>query len=80
MAELTARDVMTTDLVTVTRDLPVKDAARLMVEKNVGALPVVEDERLIGLVTEGDLIMQDVKVRFPTTIHQIGRASCRERV
>jgi CBS domain-containing protein len=69
MPELTARDVMTTDIVTVPPDLPVKEAARLMVERDVGALPVVEEGRLIGLVTEGDLIMQDVRVRFPTTIH-----------
>jgi CBS domain-containing protein len=69
MAQLTARDIMTTDVVTVSPGLPVKDAARLMVDRRLGALPVVEDGRLVGIVTEGDLIMQDVKVRFPTTIH-----------
>jgi CBS domain-containing protein len=70
MPELpTARDVMTRDLVSVPPDLSVKDAARLMVDRGVGALPVVEGDALVGLVTEGDLIMQDVRVRFPTTIH-----------
>jgi CBS domain-containing protein len=69
MPELTARDVMTTDIVSVAADMSVKDAARLMVERGVGALPVLEGDDLIGLVTEGDLIMQDVRVRFPTTIH-----------
>lgn len=68
MATLTARDVMTSDPVTVTPDLPVKDAARLMVDRKIGALPVVEDDKLVGLVTEGDLIMADVKVEFPTYI------------
>lgn len=66
---LTARDIMTPDPVTVRRALSVTDAARLMVERRVGALPVVEDDKLVGIVTEGDLIMQDVKIEFPTYIH-----------
>ena len=69
MADLTARDVMTADPVTVEPAMSVKEAARLMSERHVGALPVVDDSGLVGIVTEGDLIMQDVKVRFPTTIH-----------
>jgi CBS domain-containing protein len=69
MGELTARDIMTPDPVTVSRDLSVTDAARLMVERRVGALPVVEEGRLVGIVTEGDLIMRDVKVEFPTYLH-----------
>lgn len=69
MLPLTARDIMTADPVTVAPDLPVKEAARRMVGHGIGSLPVVEDGRLVGLVTEGDLIMADVKVEFPTYIH-----------
>lgn len=69
MAELTARDIMTPDPTTVAPDLSVTEAARIMVDKHVGALPVMEGIRLAGIVTEGDLIMQDVKVEFPTYIH-----------
>ena len=69
MAELTARDIMTPDPVTVTRELSVTDAARLMVERRIGALPVLDGDTLAGLVTEGDLIMRDVKVEFPTYLH-----------
>lgn len=69
MAELVARDIMTPDPMTVDGELSVTDAARLMVEKRIGALPVVENGRLVGIVTEGDLIMQDVKVEFPTYLH-----------
>lgn len=65
----TARDIMTPDPVTVTEDMPVRDAARLMAERGVGALPVLRDGSLVGIVTEGDLIMQDVRVQFPTYIH-----------
>jgi len=69
MADLTARDIMTPDPVSVSRDLSVTEAARIMVEQRIGALPVVEEGKLVGLVTEDDLIMQDVKVEFPTYIH-----------
>jgi CBS domain-containing protein len=61
-----ARDFMTPDPITVTKDVAVTQAARLMVDNKVGALPVVEDGKLVGIVTEGDLIMQDVKLEFPT--------------
>lgn len=71
MAELKAADIMTPDPVTVGEDMPVTDAARVMVERRVGALPVVDGERLVGLVSESDLIMQDVKVEFPTYIHLV---------
>jgi CBS domain-containing protein len=69
MADLTARDIMTSDPVTVARDLSVTDAARLMVDHRIGALPVLDEGALIGIVTEGDLIMRDVKVEFPTYLH-----------
>jgi CBS domain-containing protein len=73
MALQTAKDIMTPDPVTVTRDLPVTDAAHIMSEKRVGALPVLDaDGKLVGLVTEGDLIMQDAKVHFPTYLHLLG--------
>lgn len=72
MAELTARDIMTPDPVTVGPDTTVTDAAQIMTGKHVGALPVVEGGRMVGLVTESDLIMQDAKVHFPTYLSLLG--------
>jgi CBS domain-containing protein len=63
-----ARDFMTPDPVTVSKDASVTDAAKLMVTSAIGALPVVDGGKLIGIVTEGDLIMQDVKLEFPTYV------------
>jgi CBS domain-containing protein len=40
-----------------------------MVDRGIGALPVVDGERLVGLVTEGDLIVKDIKLEYPTYIH-----------
>jgi len=69
MAEFTAQDIMSKDIITVTPDTPVKEAAKIMSEKGVGGLPVIDKEKLVGLVTERDLIMQDVRLHFPTYLH-----------
>lgn len=66
MADKVARDIMSADPTTIGPDASVRDAAKLMMEKSVGSLPVVDGDALIGIVTEGDLIMQDVKLEFPT--------------
>ena len=53
---LPARTLMKGELVTTTPEAPIDLAARLMRERRIGALPVIEDSRLIGLVTEFDLV------------------------
>lgn len=68
MRSLTARDIMTPEPITVGSEMAVTEAARVMVDERIGALPVVDGDKLVGLVTEGDLIMQDVKLEFPTYI------------
>ena len=69
MADKTVRDIMTPDPVTVGSELSVTEAAKIMVERRIGALPVVDGDRLVGLVTEGDLIVKDIKLEYPTYIH-----------
>jgi len=52
-----ARDVMSTQVVTVTADTPVRDVANLMLSQHVSGVPVVGlDGRLRGIVSEGDLM------------------------
>lgn len=72
MAELGVRDVMTPDPITIAPQATVTEAAHLIVDNRVGALPVMEEGKLIGIVTEGDLILQDVKLEYPTYIHLLG--------
>ena len=63
------KDVMTEKLITFTPDTPVKEAAKTLSKAKIDGAPVVDaDGRLIGLVSEGDLIMQDVRLHFPTYI------------
>jgi acetoin utilization protein AcuB len=49
------RDVMTRDVKTLGPDALVAQAAQLMVEHKIGAVPVVEDHVVVGIVTESDL-------------------------
>jgi CBS domain-containing protein len=72
MSDLTARDIMTPDPITIGPEVSVTDAAHLMTTRHVGALPVVTGQKMVGLVTEGDLIMQDAKVHFPTYLSLLG--------
>jgi CBS domain-containing protein len=52
-----ARDIMTSPVVTVPPDLPVQEAAAVLVSHGFTALPVVDsDGGLIGIVTEADLV------------------------
>ena len=53
---LTVKDVMSTDLLTTTPDTPLIDAARLLMERKIGCLPVVSNERLVGILTESDFV------------------------
>lgn len=50
------REAMSTPVITVLPDATVKQAARLMMERKIGCLPVVEGETLVGLVTETDVL------------------------
>jgi CBS domain-containing protein len=50
------KEIMTEHVITITPDVAAKDAARLMIDKKIGCLPVVENEKLIGLITETDIL------------------------
>ncbi|EHY87916.1 CBS domain-containing protein [Saccharomonospora azurea] len=52
-----AKDIMTTPVVTVSPDDPVKKATRLLAEHGFTALPVVDEgDRVVGIVTEADVV------------------------
>jgi CBS-domain-containing membrane protein len=55
----TVAEVMSTDLVVATRSTPYKELVRMMRERGVHALPVVDDDRrVVGIVTETDLALK----------------------
>jgi CBS domain-containing protein len=54
---MNARDVMASPVVTVKPSAPVAEAAKLMLENRISALPVVDDRgKVVGIVSEGDLL------------------------
>jgi acetoin utilization protein AcuB len=56
LRDITVREVMTWGAVTVTPATSIQDAARLMHERKVGALPVVDGDRVVGILTERDVL------------------------
>ena len=52
--ELFVKEAMHSDLTTTTPSTPLRDAARTMIDKKIGCLPVLEAGRVVGILTEGD--------------------------
>ena len=51
---------MSQPLLTVPPDMSIKNAIRLMMKANVGRFPVVDGDKLIGLISEGDILRAEV--------------------
>lgn len=86
LGKLTATRVMRTRIVTCAPDTLVEEAARLLRQEKIGCLPVVVDDRLVGILTHEDLLdfflditgclMKDttrIAVHLPDTIGQLGQ-------
>jgi acetoin utilization protein AcuB len=58
---LTAGDIMTKRVVTVESMVSVEDAARMLMEERIGALPVMDGGALVGIVTETDVLLLFVR-------------------
>lgn len=56
------KEAMTEDPLTTEPNIPLRDAAAKMVEHKVGCLPVVENDKLVGIVTEGDFVQFITKI------------------
>ncbi len=51
--------VMTTDVITIARSTPLRDVARLLAEHRISGLPVVDGDRLVGVVSEADILAKE---------------------
>jgi CBS domain-containing protein len=70
--ELSVGEVMETDWPTLGPESTVEDAIKLFAEARISGAPVVEDGRLIGIITEGDLIFQDAEIKSPGFLDILG--------
>lgn len=65
LTTLTVGEVMTRSVITVGPDRPAREGARLMLDHQIGALPVLEDGRLVGILTETDIVRSFVHLTAP---------------
>lgn len=54
------RDVMTTDVRTISPTATIREAAQTMAEIDAGVLPVANDDRLVGMITDRDIVIRAV--------------------
>jgi acetoin utilization protein AcuB len=55
LSKITVAEVMTRNVLTVTEDTPIEQAARIMVDNKIGGLPVMREGYVVGIITETDL-------------------------
>jgi len=68
-----AGDIMTENVITVSPDATIEEIAKILHEHRISGVPVVNDENeLIGVVTEGDLIIKIAKPHLPPHIELFG--------
>jgi CBS domain-containing protein len=67
LIKLTVGEIMTRSVITIGPDRPARDGARLMLDHKIGALPVLDDGRLIGIITETDIVRAFVRKTAPTS-------------
>ncbi len=70
--ELTVGEIMQTDWPTLGPESTIEEAIKLFVEARISGAPVVEGGRLLGIITEGDLIFQDADVKAPGFLDILG--------
>ena len=59
------KQAMTTEVRVASPDQTIRDAARLMAELDAGALPVAENDRLVGMITDRDIAVRAVAEGLP---------------
>lgn len=73
MSELTAKEIMRPEVITISEDASVQDLAALLAKKKISGAPVVDGQhRVVGIVSEGDLVSQDADIHFPHYIELLG--------
>lgn len=55
LTKITVKEIMTQNVVTITEDTPLEEAARIMADNKIGGLPVIRDSDMVGIITETDL-------------------------
>jgi CBS domain-containing protein len=70
--EISVGEIMETDWPTLGSESTVEEAIKLFAEARISGAPVVEGNRLVGIITEGDLIFQDAEIKAPGFLDILG--------
>ena len=76
----TVRDAMTPNVRSAAPTDSLADAAQTMKQEDVGSLPVVEDDRLIGILTDRDIVLRAVAERVDPQSINVGEVASRDLV
>ncbi|WP_054034435.1 CBS domain-containing protein [Desulfatitalea tepidiphila] len=64
---MTAKEIMTTDVITLTPETDIGRAAQLLLEKGINGAPVLDEEgRVVGILCQSDLVAQQKRLPMPT--------------
>lgn len=67
---LKAKDIMSEELITVTPATPVIEAARILLDKRINGLPVLDEAgRLVGIICQSDLVAQQKRFPIPSVFN-----------
>ncbi len=72
LAKLNVEKIMTRDPITIRPDATIREAAQIMLEHKIGGLPVVEAEKLVGIITESDIFRVLVQEPEPAVAGPFG--------
>jgi CBS domain-containing protein len=78
MAATTVREIMTKNVVNMQVDTTLDEAARTMRERDIGNVVVAEDERLVGLVTDRDIVIRAVAEGMDPTTTTLASVASRD--
>jgi len=67
LTKLTVGQVMTRTVITIGTDRPARDGAQLMLDHKIGALPVLDNGHLVGIITETDIVRAFVRTTAPAS-------------
>ncbi|MCX7749019.1 MAG: CBS domain-containing protein [Clostridia bacterium] len=66
-------ELMSTNVITVKKDTTVQEIAHLLADNNISGLPVVDnDNKVLGIVTQKDILCKDIQPRFPAVFELLG--------
>lgn len=74
LSKLTVDQIMTREPLTIAPEATIREAARLMLDHKIGGLPVMAQERLVGIITESDIfrvLAQEPELSPPERLEEI---------